>query len=723
MAWVEKEEKKDKEVVLEFVDRVVMALGGQGKSWDQSLIPCKVRYGKRPKEEVTNWLKNLEEIENDVNSLGSSDAHHMCFKRHCPNYYSRLKRSKMIVKILHRVKALQERGSSFTLTENIFIDSLLETSYSLPATTLHGSSAERKKEEIFQCIMDPEVSIIGVFGMGGVGKTTIMRHIYNHLKETRDFDIVMWVTVSSFFNLEKVQEKIAELLGCDLSSCGDETSRAMRLLEALKRRGNFVIFLDDVWDNVSLQNVGIPKADRSNCSKIVWISRSVKVCHSMESQKEIKLEGLTDEEAWSLFKDKVGGEDVMSPAIEPIARKVAKECWGLPLALITVGRALRKEYQLPIWRNALQELKTSSTDQIDGMDRDVFGNLKFSYNRLSSDKTRACFLYCALYPEDAKILVDELIEYWMAEGLINEEESIETAKDKGHAYLNELKDACMIECIEDDHKYVRMHDLIRDHAIHITREQPIFIVKAGLQLKESPKEEEWVENLERVSLMMNDIKEVQGQPNSCRQLECLPSKLWKLQLLKLGWLSSLKEILQGLEELVKLRHLDISNGGWRSFPSGALLKMSYLEILDMQSSQWEFSYGSNGGTQDNSTFLQIMSLKCLANFSADFTDVLTFNSYIHRLDNSEPFKYFDSFLFGVTHTYDGHNVENESMEKVILPDTANYLGIDGCNFIQLSDIVFSDDLKQLIDCRIQKCKDMEWIGKEGEIILPSFKKS
>ncbi|XP_039134849.1 probable disease resistance protein At1g61300 [Dioscorea cayenensis subsp. rotundata] len=698
------------------------------------------------------------------------------------------KRSKKTVKILHRVKTLQVIGKSFHQSESIFIDSLPETSSSLPTTALHGSSAERKKGEILQCIMNPEVSKIGIFGMGGVGKTTIMRHIYNQLKEKKDdFAIVMWVDVSRSFNLEKIQEKIAEKFGCDLSSSTDETSRALVLHEAFKRRRNFVIFLDDVWESVSLQDVGIPEANGCNGSKIVWTTRFVNVCHSMESQREIKVECLAGEESWALFKEKVGGEDViMSPEIEPIARKVACECGGLPLALVTVGRALRKEHHLEIWRNALQELKTSSTDQIDGMGKYVFGSLKFSYKRLRNDKIRSCFLYCVLFQDGAYILVSRLIGYWMAEGLIEELGNIQAEEDKGHAYLKELKDACMIQIIEDDDiAYVRMHDLIRDLAINITREQPLFMVKAGLQLKESPHEEDWVENLERVSLMGNNIKTFQGQPNcpqlstlflqhnscsvsfsetffkhmhnlrvlnlsdtgieslpgslsdlinlhalilaKCPCLQYMPSlaKLQKLRKLILSGLSSLKELPYGLENLVKLRHLDISRGGWGSFPSGALLKKSCLENLFMDSSQWRLSYESNRDdreAEDNSTFGEIIRLKNLTDFSVDFADVLTFNSYINKADRFELLKHIDFFVYGVSHKYDGHNAENESTEKVILPGNANYLGIDGCNFIQLSDIFHWDDLRHLKVCRIQSCDEMEWIGKDGEIVLPSLQK-
>ncbi|KAH7690227.1 disease resistance protein RPS2 protein [Dioscorea alata] len=751
-------------------------LRSQEKDISAKLNAGNVRHGKRPREEVTNWLKNLEEIESDVNSLGSGDAQFWL------NYYSRLKRSKKTVQILHRVRDLQVRGNSFAQSEDIFMDSLYEPLSSLSAPPLHGSSAERKKDEILQCIMDPEVSKIGVYGMGGVGKTTTMTQIYKELNEKKVFEIVMWVTVSSSFDEKELQSKIAEQLHCELSSSGDLMSRAQVLHEALGRWRNFVIILDDIWDGVSLQNVGIPEPNRSNGSKVVWTTRFMDVCNSMESQKEIKIKGLTDEEAWSLFKEKVGGEDIISPEIKPIAEQVARECGGLPLALITVGCALRKEKQLPVWRNALHELKTSSTDQIKGMTKYVFGSLKFSYNWLSSDKIRTCFLYCALYPEDYQILVDELIEYWMAEGLIDEDGSIQTEKDKGHTYLKELKDACMIESINND-KYVRMHDLIRDLAINTTKE--LFMVKTGSQLKDSPKEEEWVESLQRVSLMRNYIEAFKGQPNcprlstlllnharlqitgrvafpdtffkhmhnlrvldlsetgieslpgslsdlmnlhaliltKCSALKLLPSlaKLHKLRQLKLGGSSSLKELPHGLENLVKLRHLDISKGGWRSFPSGVLLKMPCLEILFMASSRGRLSYGSNANAEGNSTIGEIfVRLKKLTKFLADFANVSAFNSYTNKTRESEHLRNLDYFLFTLSYKYEGHIVENESSEKITLPATANFMEIRDCNFIQLSDIFHWDDLRQLIYCKLEDCKKMKWIGKNGEIVFPSL---
>ncbi|KAH7690221.1 P-loop containing nucleoside triphosphate hydrolase protein [Dioscorea alata] len=206
--------------------------------------------------------------------------------------------------------------------------------------------------------MNPEVGKIGVYGMGDVGRKTIMTQIYNELSEKDVFEIVIWVVVSSSFNEKELQNKIAERLHCQLSSSADLMSRAQVLYGAFRRRRNFVIILDGIWNRVSLQNMGIPEPNRSNGSKVVWTTRFIDVCNSMESEREIKVEGLTDEEAWSLFKDKVGADDVLiSTEIQPIAKQVVGECGRLPLALITVGRALRKAHQLSVWRNALQQLK------------------------------------------------------------------------------------------------------------------------------------------------------------------------------------------------------------------------------------------------------------------------------------------------------------------------------------------------------------------------------
>ncbi|CAA2980627.1 disease resistance RPS2-like [Olea europaea subsp. europaea] len=112
----------------------------------------------------------------------------------------------------------------------------------------------------------------------------------------------------------------------------------------------------------------------------------------METVQEIEVHKLSMEEAWDLFQQKVGGEVLSSPRIRDLAKDVVNECSGLPLALITVGRALRKENNIRQWQAALSELR-NSTANIEGMENQVFARLRFSYDRLMDDIVSS-FLFC-----------------------------------------------------------------------------------------------------------------------------------------------------------------------------------------------------------------------------------------------------------------------------------------------------------------------------------------
>lgn len=107
--------------------------------------------------------------------------------------------------------------------------------------------------------MGTDVQKIGVCGMGGIGKTTIMKLIHNQLlKETEKFDIVIWITVSKEMNIIKLQNRIARAMNRTLHEDEDETIRAGMLYKMLARRGRYVLILDDLWDRLSLE-VGIPE--------------------------------------------------------------------------------------------------------------------------------------------------------------------------------------------------------------------------------------------------------------------------------------------------------------------------------------------------------------------------------------------------------------------------------------------------------------------------------
>ncbi|ERN00339.1 hypothetical protein AMTR_s00104p00047720 [Amborella trichopoda] len=371
--------------------------------------------------------------------------------------------------------------------------------WEMPTTSTTGQSTfDKNVNKILECLSNNELGVIGNHGMGGIGKTTLMHEINNHLSQNREFKRVIWITVSKDVNITRIQKEIMKKLGMNVE---DEDMIVERLFSALKEQ-RFVLIVDDLWEKLDLNAMGVPHPNPKNKCKIVITTRSVIVCNRMETDLKIKVDVLIEEEAWILFREKARNV-VGLPSIEPIARKVVKECAGLPLAIIVVGCALRDKDNVHVWQNASRALR-EATMEIDGMEREVFVPLKYSYDQLQDENIRQCFLYCSLFSEDNEIDKNSLAECWMCEGLLGRVDSVEDARNKSHALIENLIDSCMIEKVPGTDYYVKLHDVIRDVAIRI-RSAGGLIVDAGLGLKEARRVEKWGE-AQCISLMHNEIE-------------------------------------------------------------------------------------------------------------------------------------------------------------------------------------------------------------------------
>ncbi|XP_022717717.1 probable disease resistance protein At1g52660 [Durio zibethinus] len=179
--------------------------------------------------------------------------------------------------------------------------------------------------------------------MPGVGKASIVKLVNNELlKDANQFNIVVWITVSRKCSFIELQNKIAQAINAVISEDEDETIRAGMLSEILAQKGRYVLILDDVLDNFSLEEVGIPEPTASNGSKLVLTSQSLDVCRRMNCQV-IKMELLPGADAWTLFLDKVGQNLMNFTVLVPFARSIAERCAGLPLAIITVASSMKGE--------------------------------------------------------------------------------------------------------------------------------------------------------------------------------------------------------------------------------------------------------------------------------------------------------------------------------------------------------------------------------------------
>ncbi|KAI8532565.1 hypothetical protein RHMOL_Rhmol11G0223200 [Rhododendron molle] len=507
---------RDLDENMQNLKRKVEYLSGQENDITYEIRSAECRPLKRPKNEVEVWLADVQRFKDNVQRLEQE----VVGESNVWNVISCVRLGKRIMEKVQEAEDLQEKRKSFN---DLLVDECPTGGLLMPPTKDFVESTEaRNVERVWECLMNDDVRQIGVYGMGGVGKTTIMKQIHNWILKQKDkFDGVFWVTASKAFNVLKLQSDIAKELNFSLSDDKDEGKRAMHLYAALSRRKKYVLIIDDLWDAFPLERVGIPEPTQSNGCKIVLTTRSLGVCKSMDCT-DVKVELLTQQEALTLFVRKAGRNGtVLAPEVEEIATEIAKRCSCLPLAVVTIARSLRALEGTHEWRDALNDLISSRKDTRDA-ETEVFEILKYSYDRLGNKVLQDCFLYCSLYPEDHLIRVNGLIEYWIAEELIADMESVERQFDKGHAILAKLKSSCLLESGTSmfGQEWVRMHDSIRDMALRITASSPRFMVKAGEIITSVPYEP-WSEDLERISFMDSLISELPITPPVCRQLTTL----------------------------------------------------------------------------------------------------------------------------------------------------------------------------------------------------------
>ncbi|XVF78141.1 hypothetical protein PTKIN_Ptkin14bG0105400 [Pterospermum kingtungense] len=378
--------------------------------------------GKAPRKELENWLKNVKEMIVEAEDVEK--------KVNKGRYLLRACLGKLVDEKTQAMQKILDKAPS--VSDSLVID---DPTVGLRLSTSELIGEKVVRGQIWSCLTQKEeVSKIGVWGMGGVGKTTIMKHIYNDLLEEKRLDKVIWVTVSMELNIEKLQDDIASALKEVLAERGDQVIRAVQLLGMLEKAKKHVLILDAVWDKISLEDVGIPEPTSSNGCKLVLTTRKEEVCKFIGCDEVIKVKPLSEEEALALFLHKVRPKVSQSPTLQSTLRLVVKECAGLPLTIIVVAGTLKGEDDPHIWNNALNELK-QRIGEVEGMEAEVIERLKFSFDNLKDEKVKHCFLYGALYPEDFKIEKDELIQCWIDEGFIDEMDTRRQMMDKGPAIL------------------------------------------------------------------------------------------------------------------------------------------------------------------------------------------------------------------------------------------------------------------------------------------------
>nr|XP_018472705.1 PREDICTED: probable disease resistance protein At1g15890 [Raphanus sativus] len=466
-------------------------------------------------------------------------------------------------------------------------------------------------------IMKPEGRTLGIYGMGGVGKTTLLATINNKLKD--EFEAVIWVVVSKDLQYDGIRNHILRRLRVDKKWEGETEEQKASSIKYILGRKKFILLLDDLWSEVDLNEIGVPRPTQENESKIVFTTRSEEVCSDMETDEELKIDCLSTNDAWELFQNAVG-EDTLKrhPDIPSLTKRISEKFYGLPLALNVIGKAMKCKKNVHEWRDAIDVLSTES-HKFPGMEEKILSILKFSYDSLEDEKVKSCFLYCSLFPEDYEINKEELIEYWISEGFIKGKIYEDGCYNKGYVIIGSLVRAHLLM---ESETAVKMHDVLREMAIWIGstsgKEEERQCVKTGAKLSRIPDDINW-SVLRRISLMSNQIEEI----SCCPECPNLSTLILRDNCLK---------VIQGkfFQFMRALVVLDLSdNILLREFPE-EICSLTSLQYLNLSS------------TRISSLSVVLKGLRELISMDLEFTDVESIDGIRTSLPNLQVLKLYHS---------------------------------------------------------------------------------
>ncbi|XP_022776641.1 disease resistance protein At4g27190-like [Durio zibethinus] len=559
-------------------------------------------------EDVLDWLNAADEVQKDVQSLENEIREtQRCFSW-CPNWSYRYKLSKKVAKKTLVVTELVQTSKFERLGRRATLPSI---EFFSSKDFMPSKSSNSVLKQIRKALDDDDVNMIGVCGMGGVGKTTLVKIVGIKAKELNLFDQVVFVTVSQNPNLDKIQDGIADTLGLEFDK-RSEQGKARQLWLRLIMEKRVLIILDDVWKELNLMAVGIPFGEYHKGCKILVTTRRQQVCSSMRCQTKVQLDVLAEDESWDLFKRNAFLDDTCG-TLNDVAREVARECKGLPLAIVTMARALR-EKSLDEWIVTNQRLKNCRHLDNQEVCEDIYSCLKLSYDYLKGEKLKSCFLSCSLFPEDYEISIEELTRYELGRGLFYEVNLIEDARREIRVLVKSLQNSGLL-LDSGKEQFVKMHDVVRDFAHWITSSgDNTFLIKSGIGIEEWPRSENFG-CYTTISLMDNKIHNL---PNKleCPKLETLlfsgdgstrvsttffegMSNLKVLTIERVFWLEGLQFLtnlrtlrlekcklsnVSSLGELKKLEILDFHGSGIISLPNelGDLPTLRLLDLSDCQ---------------------------------------------------------------------------------------------------------------------------------------------
>ena len=451
-----------------------------------------------------------------------------------------------------------------------------------------------------------ERGVVAIVGMGGLGKTTLAKKVYNDPDVNRHFQCRALVYVSQVYTIRELLMGIAnkdfmtalrqEGETEEIRNMG-ENQLGKKVCEYLEKR-RYLIVLDDVW-SIQVWNRLCLYLPESNGSRVLITTCNQQIALDAYA-KLYQLRPLGEKESWELFLKKtfpIGSRSTISqvecPAeLEDVGKKITGKCKGLPLAIVVSGGLLsRKEKTPSSWKKILRSMEWHLSQGPES----CMGILALSYRDLPYF-LKSCFLYCGVFPEDCEIKASKLIQMWVAEGFVQArgEETVE--EDVGEDYLEELIHRSMIQVVKRKWdgrvKSCRMHDLLRDLAISKAKDSKFFEVHGNifaypfnprrLIAHDSQNISRHLSNCHRLRSLICSIHIPQVNFWSCLRSAKLLAVLDLTLTVDRGLTRPEMKLPKEIGEFIHLKYFRFSVPGKTRFPSsiGRLINLETLDLRD-----------------------------------------------------------------------------------------------------------------------------------------------
>nr|XP_009774730.1 PREDICTED: putative late blight resistance protein homolog R1B-16 isoform X1 [Nicotiana sylvestris]XP_009774732.1 PREDICTED: putative late blight resistance protein homolog R1B-16 isoform X1 [Nicotiana sylvestris] len=462
-----------------------------------------------------------------------------------------------------------------------------------------------------------ELDVISIYGMPGLGKTTLARKVYNNPSIVNYFDVKAWCSVSQAYNRRTLLLEIFKQATRDKSEIKEDVDIADKLQKTLKGR-RYLIVLDDIWEIDAWEDLGLCFPKGEDGSRVMVTTRIEEVAKHLQHRNDpYSLRFLTSEESWELLQKKVFRGESCPPNLLEAGLQVAEHCKGLPLVIVLIaGIILKMERKASLWLEVANDLSSLALGE------QGTKVIQSSYDHLE-DQLKPCLLYMALYPEDYKIPVSDLLKLWIAEEFV-ENIDTENLEETSRIFLNDLLKRSLVmvsgrQEINGAIEYCSLHDLVREFCLRKLIEEKHFMQLAvpyssnqQLYSKESRLciyiHDELVKQLDHYEYRLDKIPMFES-----KQLDCYEYQLDNIPMVKsketkrFGQCSKFIQFIahpksniwnrsDSLHSLVKLRFVQALQLNERELPSSwvkAVQSLTHLRYLAICVEKFDFKWVSH----------------------------------------------------------------------------------------------------------------------------------